>query len=84
LEPSGIWLEIHTWCWAIGQLLQVEACLGSLVKNLLDSTVDENLKEQCKNGVYGVCVRSRYHIVILEEKKQVEIFCIKRLAHFYL
>ncbi len=54
------------------------------MKNLLDSTVDENLKEQCKNGVYGVCVRSRYHIVILEEKKQVEIFCIKRLAHFYL
>ncbi len=40
------------------QLLQLEACLGSLVKNLLDSIVDENLKEQGKNGVYGVCVRS--------------------------
>jgi hypothetical protein len=58
LEPSGIWLEVHTWWWAIEQLLQLEACLGSLVKNLLDSIMDENLKEQGKNGVYGVCVRS--------------------------
>ncbi len=51
--------QIHTWWWAIGQLLQLEACLGSFVKNLLDSIVDENLKEQGKNGVYGVLVRSR-------------------------
>lgn len=57
LLESG-WKFTLGW-WAIGQLLQLDTYLGSLVKNLLDSIVDENLKDQGKNGVYGVCVRSQ-------------------------